>query len=73
MGSGFFKLPGGKIKPGEEEAEGLKRKLHSKLAPATAASSDWEARFPNPRPQPAASSCTAQCCGSGRACSLGLP
>ena len=42
MRAGFHSLPGGKLKPGEEETAGLKRKLHSKLAPATAASSDWE-------------------------------
>eukprot|EP00286_Rhodomonas_abbreviata_P022133 CAMPEP_0181317326 /NCGR_PEP_ID=MMETSP1101-20121128/16409_1 /TAXON_ID=46948 /ORGANISM="Rhodomonas abbreviata, Strain Caron Lab Isolate" /LENGTH=205 /DNA_ID=CAMNT_0023424713 /DNA_START=21 /DNA_END=638 /DNA_ORIENTATION=+ len=33
IGSSFFKLPGGRMKPGETEIEGLKRKLVNKLAP----------------------------------------
>eukprot|EP00270_Netrium_digitus_P008813 TRINITY_DN2653_c0_g1_i1.p1 TRINITY_DN2653_c0_g1~~TRINITY_DN2653_c0_g1_i1.p1 ORF type:complete len:223 (+),score=48.46 TRINITY_DN2653_c0_g1_i1:54-671(+) len=36
IGNTFFKLPGGRLKPGEDEVEGLKRKLSSKLAPSTA-------------------------------------
>ncbi|MED6117508.1 Pre-mRNA cleavage factor Im subunit 2, partial [Stylosanthes scabra] len=31
IGSTFYKLPGGRLKPGENEIEGLKRKLTSKL------------------------------------------
>ncbi|KIY98598.1 Cleavage and polyadenylation specificity factor subunit 5 [Monoraphidium neglectum] len=31
--SNFFKLPGGKLKPGEDEVEGLKRKLVTYLSP----------------------------------------
>ncbi|EYU25085.1 hypothetical protein ABFS82_06G034700 [Erythranthe guttata] len=39
----FYKLPGGKLKPGEPEIEGLRRKLSSKLA-ATSPSlhPDWQ-------------------------------
>ena len=33
IGNTFFKLPGGRLKPGEDELEGLKRKLLSKLGP----------------------------------------
>jgi len=33
IGNTFFKLPGGKVKPGESDIDGLKRKLDSKLAP----------------------------------------
>ncbi|EFN55436.1 hypothetical protein CHLNCDRAFT_12869, partial [Chlorella variabilis] len=33
MGASFFKLPGGRLRPGEDEAEGMLRKLHSLLAP----------------------------------------
>ncbi|KAJ8554449.1 hypothetical protein K7X08_025127 [Anisodus acutangulus] len=32
IGNTFYKLPGGRLKPGENEIEGLKRKLCSKLA-----------------------------------------
>jgi hypothetical protein len=40
-----FRLPGGKLKPGEDEVEGLKRKLRSKLAPAaSSAAIKWEVR-----------------------------
>mmetsp|Transcript_4421 Transcript_4421/g.15827 ORF Transcript_4421/g.15827 Transcript_4421/m.15827 type:complete len:207 (-) Transcript_4421:1249-1869(-) len=31
IGNTFFKLPGGRLRPGEDEVEGLKRKLSSKL------------------------------------------
>ncbi|CAN6457360.1 unnamed protein product [Victoria cruziana] len=31
----FFRLPGGRLRPGETEIEGLKRKLSSKLSPGT--------------------------------------
>uniref|UniRef100_A0A6B2LGK0 Cleavage and polyadenylation specificity factor subunit 5 n=1 Tax=Arcella intermedia TaxID=1963864 RepID=A0A6B2LGK0_9EUKA len=34
IGNTFFKLPGGKLKPGESEIQGLKRKLNTKLAPS---------------------------------------
>ncbi|CAI5491241.1 unnamed protein product [Closterium sp. Naga37s-1] len=34
IGNSFFKLPGGRLKPGEDEVEGLKRKLTSKLGPS---------------------------------------
>jgi len=33
IGNTFFKLPGGRLHPGESEVEGLKRKLTNKLAP----------------------------------------
>jgi len=33
IGNTFFKLAGGRLKPGEEEISGLKRKLKTKLAP----------------------------------------
>jgi len=33
IGGTFFKLPGGRLKPGENEQEGLARKLANKLAP----------------------------------------
>eukprot|EP00899_Mesostigma_viride_P011375 jgi/Mesvir1/20238/Mv13476-RA.1 len=43
IGDKFFKLPGGKLKTGEDEVEGLKRKLQSKLSPTSEAlRTDWE-------------------------------
>jgi cleavage and polyadenylation specificity factor subunit 5 len=43
IGNSFFKLPGGRLKPGENEIEGLKRKLTSKLAPtASSIQPDWQ-------------------------------
>eukprot|EP01120_Amphizonella_sp_Union-15-10_P009557 TRINITY_DN3645_c0_g1_i5.p1 TRINITY_DN3645_c0_g1~~TRINITY_DN3645_c0_g1_i5.p1 ORF type:complete len:223 (+),score=34.96 TRINITY_DN3645_c0_g1_i5:71-739(+) len=36
IGNTFFKLPGGRLKPGEDDVEGLKRKLTNKLAPTLA-------------------------------------
>ncbi|KAL6769608.1 hypothetical protein ACKKBG_A31685 [Auxenochlorella protothecoides x Auxenochlorella symbiontica] len=33
LGSTFFKLPGGRLRPGEDEATGLMRKLNKALAP----------------------------------------
>ncbi|MCO5561960.1 hypothetical protein L7F22_015586 [Adiantum nelumboides] len=43
IGNTFCKLPGGRLKPGEDEIEGLKRKLTSKLAPASASvPPDWK-------------------------------
>lgn len=33
VGFSFFKLPGGRLRPGEDEAEGMKRKLGNKLGP----------------------------------------
>ncbi|XP_074560048.1 pre-mRNA cleavage factor Im 25 kDa subunit 2-like [Curcuma longa] len=36
IGNTFWKLPGGRLKPGENEIEGLKRKLLSKLGPSPA-------------------------------------
>ena len=48
---GQFALPGGKLKPGEDEVEGLKRKLRSKLAPAASSVAiNWEARRRAARP-----------------------
>lgn len=43
-GSTFFALPGGKISPGEDEIEGLKRKLNNKLGPPpdSQESVEWE-------------------------------
>nr|KYP74885.1 Cleavage and polyadenylation specificity factor subunit 5 [Cajanus cajan] len=43
IGNTFCKLPGGRLKPGENETEGLKRKLTSKLgANSPALVPDWE-------------------------------
>ncbi|XP_043716078.1 pre-mRNA cleavage factor Im 25 kDa subunit 2 isoform X2 [Telopea speciosissima] len=43
IGNTFCKLPGGRLKPGENEIEGLKRKLSSKLAAnSTALQPDWQ-------------------------------
>ncbi|OAE29248.1 hypothetical protein AXG93_3825s1180 [Marchantia polymorpha subsp. ruderalis] len=43
IGNTFFKLPGGRLKTGENEIEGLKRKLTSKLAPtASSIQPDWQ-------------------------------
>ncbi|PWA76137.1 cleavage/polyadenylation specificity factor, 25kDa subunit [Artemisia annua] len=48
IGNTFCKLPGGRLKPGENEIEGLKRKLSSKLA----------ANSPNMQPNWQVCSCT---------------
>jgi len=43
LGSAFFKVPGGSLKPGEAEVDGLKRKLTRKLgAEADDFVPDWE-------------------------------
>ncbi|RVW81206.1 Pre-mRNA cleavage factor Im 25 kDa subunit 2 [Vitis vinifera] len=43
IGNTFCKLPGGRLKPGENEIEGLKRKLSSKLAAnSLALQPDWQ-------------------------------
>ncbi|KAH9325519.1 hypothetical protein KI387_005697, partial [Taxus chinensis] len=43
IGNTFCKLPGGRLKPGENEIEGLKRKLSSKLAAnSSALQPDWQ-------------------------------
>ncbi|XP_024972066.1 pre-mRNA cleavage factor Im 25 kDa subunit 2 isoform X1 [Cynara cardunculus var. scolymus] len=43
IGNTFCKLPGGRLKPGENEIEGLKRKLSSKLAAnSTGLQPDWQ-------------------------------
>ncbi|CAN6705700.1 unnamed protein product [Malus baccata var. baccata] len=43
IGNTFCKLPGGRLKPGENEIEGLKRKLTSKLgANSPALVPDWQ-------------------------------
>lgn len=43
IGSSFYKLPGGRLRPGETEIEGLKRKLASNLSPEEASlATDWE-------------------------------
>nr|KAJ0220825.1 hypothetical protein LSAT_V11C200099890 [Lactuca sativa] len=43
IGNTFCKLPGGRLKPGENETEGLKRKLCSKLAAnSTGLQPDWQ-------------------------------
>lgn len=43
IGNTFFKLPGGRLKPGEDEVDGLKRKLTKKLAPMYSNYQlDWE-------------------------------
>ena len=34
MGENYFKLPGGRLRPGEGEMEGLRRKLNAYLSPA---------------------------------------
>ncbi|KYQ93528.1 NUDIX hydrolase family protein [Tieghemostelium lacteum] len=40
IANSFYKLPGGKLKPGEDEVEGLIRKLTKKLSPIIGQSSD---------------------------------
>jgi cleavage and polyadenylation specificity factor subunit 5 len=46
IGNTFCKLPGGRLKPGENEADGLKRKLTSKLGGNSAALvPDWTVLF----------------------------
>jgi cleavage and polyadenylation specificity factor subunit 5 len=42
IGNTFFKLPGGRLKPGYSEIDGLKQKLTSKLAPPRDANMQWE-------------------------------
>jgi cleavage and polyadenylation specificity factor subunit 5 len=43
IGNTFFKLPGGRLRPGEGEIEGLKRKLTNKLAPTVSQfQPNWE-------------------------------
>lgn len=43
IGNTFFKLPGGRLKPGEDESDGLKRKLTNSLSPTSAAlQTAWE-------------------------------
>jgi len=44
IGNTFFKLPGWRLRPGESEVEGLKRKLVNKLAPSHLPNyqPDWE-------------------------------
>ncbi|EFJ49120.1 hypothetical protein VOLCADRAFT_59795 [Volvox carteri f. nagariensis] len=37
LGQSFFRLPGGRLRPGEDEVEGLRRKLSNRLAPTNAA------------------------------------
>mmetsp|Transcript_3607 Transcript_3607/g.6130 ORF Transcript_3607/g.6130 Transcript_3607/m.6130 type:complete len:202 (-) Transcript_3607:102-707(-) len=42
-GNSYFKLPGGRLRPGEEELEGLKRKLERNLSPENdTLKVDWE-------------------------------
>mmetsp|Transcript_2119 Transcript_2119/g.7682 ORF Transcript_2119/g.7682 Transcript_2119/m.7682 type:complete len:197 (+) Transcript_2119:237-827(+) len=42
-GPTYFKLPGGRLRPGEEEVDGLKRKLVSKLSPESESLQvEWE-------------------------------
>ena len=42
-GGSVFKLPGGRLRPGEEELDGLKRKLVNKLSPESESlKMDWE-------------------------------
>ncbi|CAL5219698.1 g1586 [Coccomyxa viridis] len=36
LGSAFFKLPGGRLRPGEDDREGLRRKLTTQLSPEAA-------------------------------------
>jgi len=43
IGNTFYKLPGGRLRPGETEIEGLKRKLVSNLSPEEASlATNWE-------------------------------
>ncbi|KAL6049464.1 Pre-mRNA cleavage factor Im subunit 2, variant 2 [Balamuthia mandrillaris] len=43
IGNTFFKLPGGRLQPGEDAVDGLKRKLSKKLAPTHLHQNlDWE-------------------------------
>eukprot|EP00002_Diphylleia_rotans_P037897 TRINITY_DN8530_c0_g1_i2.p1 TRINITY_DN8530_c0_g1~~TRINITY_DN8530_c0_g1_i2.p1 ORF type:complete len:160 (+),score=17.56 TRINITY_DN8530_c0_g1_i2:44-523(+) len=41
MNSSLHKLPGGRLRQGEDEEEGLLRKLHDKLGPDTGMSPEW--------------------------------
>mmetsp|Transcript_28768 Transcript_28768/g.81019 ORF Transcript_28768/g.81019 Transcript_28768/m.81019 type:complete len:235 (+) Transcript_28768:177-881(+) len=43
IGNTFFKLPGGRLRPGESEVDGLKRKLVNNLSPVEQSlATDWE-------------------------------
>mmetsp|Transcript_29450 Transcript_29450/g.70134 ORF Transcript_29450/g.70134 Transcript_29450/m.70134 type:complete len:242 (-) Transcript_29450:383-1108(-) len=43
IGNTFFKLPGGRLRPGETEIDGLKRKLMNNLSPTQESlATDWE-------------------------------
>ncbi|GFR52624.1 hypothetical protein Agub_g15212 [Astrephomene gubernaculifera] len=37
LGQSYFRLPGGRLRPGEDEVEGLRRKLSNNLAPPSTA------------------------------------
>eukprot|EP00282_Hemiselmis_andersenii_P017352 CAMPEP_0114134112 /NCGR_PEP_ID=MMETSP0043_2-20121206/13980_1 /TAXON_ID=464988 /ORGANISM="Hemiselmis andersenii, Strain CCMP644" /LENGTH=148 /DNA_ID=CAMNT_0001227723 /DNA_START=12 /DNA_END=458 /DNA_ORIENTATION=+ len=41
-GENYFKLPGGKLKPGESEREGLTRLLTAKIGSSAGSPGDWE-------------------------------
>ncbi|CAL5382918.1 unnamed protein product [Camellia sinensis] len=50
IGNTFCKLPGGRLKPGENEIEGLKRKLSSKLgANSPSLQPNWQCCVPDSR------------------------
>ena len=42
LGSTFFKLPGGELERGEDEAEGLKRLLFETLGRQSSPAPDWK-------------------------------
>mmetsp|Transcript_25243 Transcript_25243/g.34784 ORF Transcript_25243/g.34784 Transcript_25243/m.34784 type:complete len:132 (-) Transcript_25243:305-700(-) len=42
VGNSFWRLPGGRLRPGEGELEGLQRKLGNKLAPVAGPTTHWE-------------------------------
>ncbi|KAK9828531.1 hypothetical protein WJX72_000619 [[Myrmecia] bisecta] len=43
IGAAFFKLPGGRLRPGEDEKKGLERKLSNHLSPTSEALlTEWE-------------------------------
>eukprot|EP01025_Chloroclados_australasicus_P045105 TRINITY_DN4919_c1_g1_i1.p1 TRINITY_DN4919_c1_g1~~TRINITY_DN4919_c1_g1_i1.p1 ORF type:complete len:274 (-),score=26.30 TRINITY_DN4919_c1_g1_i1:285-1016(-) len=43
IGNSFFKLPGGRLRPGEDELEGMKRKLNNNLGPLSEEHKiDWQ-------------------------------
>jgi len=42
LGPSYWRLPGGRLRPGEGEVEGLQRKLVNKLSPVGGVAADWD-------------------------------